>query len=181
VKLEHRSTVGIIEMNDVVNPGHTPADEDPVLHGLLASLPQPQPSHNLEDRVLSGVFRPAPRWFRRARTAWVGLNESGRIWVIVGSLAAGSVLPLAALAVGTRLLGSHTQHALGFTTTEILPYLRASFEAQAASLLETFRGPIGIMELVGSQWAGWSVTVAMLCVGCSWGLHRTMTPRAARK
>jgi hypothetical protein len=168
-------------MSDVVDHGQTPAEEDPVLDGLLASLPLPQQRHNLEDRVLSGVFRPAPRWLRRARSAWKDLHESGRVWMVVGALAAGCVLPLGALALGIRLAAPRTGDLLGFGTQEIIPYVHAALNTQAASLIETIRGPVEALALTGPEWFGLVSAVSAACVGCSWGLYRTMTPRAARK
>jgi hypothetical protein len=168
-------------MSDLADHGHTPAEEDPVLDAMLASLPLPPQRHNLEDRVLSGVFRPAPRWLRRARSAWQELHESGRIWMVVGSLAAGSVLPLAGLAVGIRFAAPRAGDLLGFGTREVIPYVHAALSAQAASLIETIRGPVDALALTGPEWFGWVSAIAVACVGCSWGLYRTMTPRAARK
>jgi hypothetical protein len=168
-------------MSDAVHHGQTPAEEDPVLHGMLAALPQPRPSHALEDRVLSGVFRPAPQWLRRARSAWTGLNESGRIWVVVGALAAGSVLPFAALLVGARLAAPHVGGWVGSSASDAIPYLRTALSAQLTSLLETIRVPVDALALTGPEWIGWACGVLAACLGCSWGLYKTMTPRAARK
>lgn len=166
-------------MNDVVNNGLTPADEDPILHELLTSLPQPQPSRTLEDRVLSGVYRPSPAWARHARAKWNEFTESGRAWILIAGLAAGSVIPLAVLAVGIAMLAPHAGTAVSFTTTEIIPHARAAVAAPWASLIETLHHPIAAMA--GGNWLGWVAGAATLCVGCAWGLYRTMTPRATRK
>jgi len=166
-------------MSEVVNNGLTPAAEDPVLHELLTSLPQPQPTRALEDRVMSGVFRPPPAWARRASAVWFDLKASGRVWILVGGLAAGSVIPLAALVVGAFMVAPHTGQLVGFTMTDIVPYLQAALAATSASLIETLDQPLSL--LAGANLLPWAAGAATLCVGCGWGLYRTMTPRAARK
>ena len=166
-------------MSEVVNTGLTPADEDPVLHELLTSLPHLQPSRTLEDRVLSGVYRPSPAWARRARTAWIELTESGRIWILIGGVAAGSVIPLVALVVGAVMLAPHTGQVVSFTMNDIVPYLQSALAAPSASLIETLDQPLA--TIAGVNWLGWITSAATLCAGCGWGLYRTMTPRAARK
>jgi len=81
-------------MNDRLVPAPTPAEEDPVLHGYLSALPGFAPSGGLRDRVLTHVWAPLPQWVRQAQDRWVVLVESGRVWYVIGAIAAGSLIPL---------------------------------------------------------------------------------------
>jgi hypothetical protein len=168
-------------MSEVIHQGQSPADEDPILHGLLASLPQPSQHGTLEDRVLSGVFRPAPLWVRRIRAAWNDLQSSGRVWLVVGGLAVGSIIPLVALVFGVALLAPHSGGVIGFAATEILPHIRTAVTTLTASLVETMAEPIDLLAPSGIEWIGWASGGVAACTGCAWGLYRTMTPRGARK
>jgi hypothetical protein len=79
--------------NDVIQL--TPAEEDPVAHRYLSTLPSFAPSAGFEDRVMSQVWRPAPAWLRCTQGAVTGLFPRKHAWTWAGGLAAASVCSLA--------------------------------------------------------------------------------------
>jgi hypothetical protein len=168
------------EMNDDHVMGLTPADEDPELHRIVAGLPSAEPPSGLEDRVLSHVRRPASARVRRMQAAGRELVASGRIWMIVGGLALGSLLPLSAMFVTARLFSHEIGAAFSTGVAGAGSWLTTTVSAQTVSLIETGRAYLAGLGLAGSTWAGIGSGTAVLTVCCGWGLYRTMTPRLER-
>lgn len=169
------------KMNDDRVMGLTPAEEDPELHRIVTGLPTAEPPGGLEDRVLSHVWRPAPSPLRRVRAAGKELVDSGRIWLIVGGLALGSLVPLSTMFVVTRLFSHEIGGALSTAASEAGPWLAAMVSNQTASLIETARAYLAGLGLAGTTWAAIVGGSAAFSVACAWGLYRTMTPRFARR
>ncbi len=168
-------------MNDDAANGLTPAEEDPELHRVLAALPTPDPVVGMEERVLSRVWRPAPPIARRLRAIPRGLIDSGRIWLIVGSLGFGSLMLLAAALVVFRIFAAQVGGAVGGVAAHAAPWAVAAASAAAASLVGTLRFYVAQLGLSEQTWAaigGGSVIVLLLC---ALGLRRAMTPSRTRQ
>lgn len=158
-----------------------PAEEDPAIHRMLSDLPTPEPRRNLADRVLSHVRRPHPFWVRRIEAGVGEMVESGRIWLVIGGLAVGSLLPVALAVGGVFFFAPTLAKAFDVAVAEWLPAAWTYVRLEAMSLVETGHTWVGGFALEPHTWL--VVTGGMLAVltGCVWGLRRTMTPRAARR
>ncbi len=168
-------------MSDDVHNGLTPADEDPVIHRMLTALPTPQPQREFGDLVLSNVWRPHPRWVRRVRGSLRDLVNSGRVWLVVGGLAVGSLLPIAAAAVAISIFAPSIAGGVETLFTQLIPLAWTSLVTQVTSLFETVVTSAEQLGLHPRAWAMIGMTSLVGLAVCGWGLHRTMTPRAARR
>ena len=168
-------------MNDDATNGLTPAEEDPELHRMLAALPTPELTGGLEERVLSRVWRPAPPFVRRVRTATRGLVDSGRIWLIVGSLGVGSLMLLSTVLVVLRVFAPQVSGAISAVTTQAVPWAVAATSGKAASLLAAARSYLEQLGLSGQAWAAIGGGSAILLLACALGLRRAMTPSRTRR
>jgi hypothetical protein len=168
-------------MNDDAAHGLTPAEEDPELHRMLGTLPTPEPTGGLEERVLSRVWRPASPSVRRLRAVTRGLVESGRIWLVAGGLAFGSLIPLAAVFVVSRIFAHEISGAVRTFVARATPWTVAAVSGELASLLEAARAYVDSLGFSGSEWAALGGGSAVLLVGCVLGLRRTMTPSRSRR
>lgn len=167
-------------MNDDAQHGMTPAEEDPELHRMLTTLPTPEPAGGLEERVLSRVWRPAPRSVRRVGAITRDLIDSGRIWLIVGSLAFGSLLPLAAALAVSRIFAQQIGSAVGAVVTQAVPWTLAASSARVTALFETAQTSVQALGFSGQEWVALGGGSAVLLLGCAVGLRRAMTPSRTR-
>lgn len=168
-------------MNHDATNGLTPAEEDPELHRMLATLPTPEPHGGLDERVLSRVWRPAPPSVRRVRTVMRDLVESGRIWLLVGSVGVGSLALLSAGFVVSRIFAREIGVAVRAAVAQALPQAVAAVSAEATSLLEAVRASVEPLGFSGQEWAALGGGSALLLLGCALGLHRAMTPSRTRR
>ena len=99
-------------MNDRLRFEPAPAEEDPILHDYLSALPNFAPRVSLETKVLTHVWRAPPRWVGQVQRRWVESVETGRIWFVLGALAAGSLIPLG-VAAGLTIAFADQIGALG--------------------------------------------------------------------
>jgi hypothetical protein len=161
-------------MSDRSLPDLTPAEEDPVLHGYLATLPQAMPSQGLQRRVLTRVWRPAPRWVREAEARWIDSVESGRIWFVLGAIAAGSLIPLA---VTTGLLVTFSSQIGALSAWMISEFgpelsgLLAMYWAAATQSVTSWWAAVAPPN-VGAWAAGGAGVVAVSAVGFIWTIRR---------
>jgi hypothetical protein len=171
-------------MNDMKREetnGLLPADEDPVVHRMLSGLPPAEPLGSLSDRVLSQVRRPPPAWVRTLKGSVRGLSDSGRIWLVIGGLAVGSLLPVAVAAAGVAVFAPTLANAFDAAVTELLPLGWMYARGQVMSLVETGVTWVDALALPPRVWLTLALATVVGLAGCGWGLHRTMTPRAARR
>lgn len=148
----------------------TPAEEDPEVHGHLAAIARHEPRGNFADRVFVNVWRPAPRRVRELRLAVREWVDSGRVWFLVGALAAGSLIPIA---VGVA--------AIARWRSELAAALRRAGPAMWNEIVE---GWSGTLAEVGSSWAAYAPAGEMLAlvgsaaaittVVCTVGLYRML-------
>lgn len=167
------------ERNDVTKL--SPAEEDPVLHRYLAVLPEFSPGGLFEERVLAGVWRPDPEWMRNVRYALRDSIETGRIWLLVGAVTVGCLIPLAVL-VGT---GATFASEIGTGSTLLLERgIPAAWTAasevigRALSQVETF---LGALPVSGGTLRAFALGSVPVLLGCAWGLSRTMRANAVRR
>ncbi len=107
----------------------SPADEDPVVHRYLARLSTPEPAPGFDRRILVNVWGPAPAWVRSARARITDHVDSGRVWFVLGALAAGSLIPVAVAITAFGVWGSQ----MSWVTGRIAPELWAAMTAAAGA------------------------------------------------
>ncbi|MDH3291961.1 MAG: hypothetical protein OEO20_07280 [Gemmatimonadota bacterium] len=171
-----RESVGKDEMTDAIANGLTPAEEDPILHRYLNALPAAVPMAGLSDRVLSGVWRPAPRWIRTGRAAMHDMTASGRIWLVIGALAVGSLVPLAAAVVLVGVFAESIGGGLRWLVAEGIPFAWVAFTADLQGALGTVASVLVAHGLTRADLLAGGIGAAVTTLGCAIGLRRTMTP-----
>jgi hypothetical protein len=181
MKLAEDLDVGMTDMRVEPTDWLTPSEEDPVVHRMLSGLPTPEPRRSLADRVLSHVRRPHPRSMRRIENVMRGLVDSGRIWLVIGGLAVGSLLPVAVGVIGITFLAPTLAGAVDAAVNDFLPLGWTFVRSEAMSLFETGLAWASGFELPHRAWLMIALGTLIGLAGCGWGLHRTMTPRAARR
>ncbi len=147
--------------------GLTPAEEDPVLHQYLTTLPSFTPATSLfEERVLARVRRPVPGWLRQVHGAVRGFARTGRVWLVLGPLAVGSVISITAAVIVATVYASDVGRFFTWLWGEGLPtawsHTRADFTEAAAAVSLTF---------------GTLASSAGILLLCGWGLYRTARVR----
>ena len=88
-----------------------PSDQDAVLDRYLESLPVLAPCPGFEERVMSRVLVPAPRWLQSMRRCGRSLVQRRRVWWLAGGLAGASA---ASVSIITALVMSNTAAISGF-------------------------------------------------------------------
>ncbi len=171
-----RESVRKDEMTDAVANGLTPAEEDPILHRYLSLLPAAVPTAALSERVLSGVWRPAPRWVRRGRAAIDDMAASGRIWLVIGVLAVGSLLPLVASLVLVRVFADSIGDGLRWFVAEGIPFAWVAVTGDVAWLATEATNILAEHGLTRGDLLAAGIGAAVAMTGCAVGLRRTMTP-----
>jgi hypothetical protein len=169
------------EMRVEPTDGLTPSEEDPVVHRMLSGLPSAEPRRSLADRVLSHVRRPHPMWMRRIDDVIRGLVDSGRIWLVIGGLAVGSLLPVAVAVIGITFFAPALASGFEVAVNDLLPLGWSYVRNEAMSLVETGLAWADGLALHPRAWLMIGIGTLIGLAGCGWGLHRTMTPRAARR
>lgn len=166
-------------MDDFERNAPPPAEEEPVLHGQLSTLPRFAPTRFFEDRVMSGVRRPLPALLRSLRERFDEWVESGRIWLTVGGLAAGSLIPTG-IVIGLTVtfwheIGSFGSRVLG----DVVPSAWAGVTSQVAEGTGAAHDAVAAAVPSGGALLGVSVAMVLALGGCAWGLYRTMTTTSA--
>ena len=146
----------------------TPAEEDPEVHGHLAALAQHEPHGNFADRVFVNVWRPAPRRIRDLRLSVRKWVDSGRVWFLIGAVAAGSLIPIA---VGVA--------AIATWRGELASALRQAGPPMWSAIVTGWNGTLAE---VGSYWVAHAPSgetlalvgsaAAITTVVCTIGLYR---------
>lgn len=170
-----RDCVGKDEMDDRDNVTKlTPAEEDPVLHRYLAAMPAYAPRALFEDHVLSRVWRPDPEWVRNVRFAGEELVESGRIWLLIGAVTVGSLIPLAVLLGGGASFATELGAGIDWLFQTGIPAFWTAMSSDVSYVASQLETQIATLPFSGE--ALWMVGIASLPVlgMCAWGLSRTM-------
>lgn len=167
------------EMNERNDAALTPAEEDPVVHRHVTAMAAFTPATLLAERVLSQVRMPEPLWARNARAVWNDWTESGRIWLVFGALALGSLIPTA---VAATLVASFASEIADGTRWLFDVGLATAVAATASEFATrwtqlTSDGP---MRLTAPQVVGMGVGLGVILAGCGWGLRTAMRPGGVR-
>jgi len=167
------------DMNDFERNAPSPAEEEPVLHGQLATLPSFTPARFFEERVMSGVRRPLPAMLRALRERFDEWVQSGRVWLAAGGVAAGSLIPTG-IVIGLTVtfwheIGSFGSRVLG----SVVPSAWAGVTSQVAEIMAEARNAITTVVPTGGALLGVSAATVFVLGGCAWGLYRTMSIRGA--
>ncbi len=167
-------------MNEPNSTSITPAEEDPVVHGWLASLPELAPRLGFEDAVMSRVRVPAPSWVLSVQNATRHVFAGKRVWMWAGGLAATSAVSLAIVVTLTVSYWMQVETAWSlFATGFAVEAWRAvvTVAAKTASTgfaLSAFWG-FNFKMLTFAGLAGALVTVTSL-----WGLYRILSVETER-
>ncbi|MGD8727518.1 MAG: hypothetical protein PVH40_07725 [Gemmatimonadales bacterium] len=152
----------------------TPAEEDPVLHRHLVALPAFAPRTLFEDHVLARVWRPDPEWVRNVRFAGEDLVESGRVWLLIGAVTFGSLIPLAVLLGGGAAFATEISAGFEWLFREGVPTLRSAVAADLSRASSQFETRVSSLPLTADA-LRLGVAAALPLLGvCAYGLSRTM-------
>ena len=168
-------------MDDRTMSELTPAQEDPGLHRMLSTLQAWTPGPGFDNRVLARVWRPHPRWLRRAEAYWGELVETGQVWLVAGAFALGSLIPIIVL---TALVAANTAEIgvfLGWLVTEGIPVAWAATVAVISEIVSTVNTVASALLPNARAVMVAVVAFLMLLASCAWGLYRTLgAARATR-
>ncbi len=159
----------------------TPAQEDPLVHRMLATLPAWSPGVGFDNRVLARVWRPHPWWLRRIEAQWDDLVETGQVWLIVGAFALGSLIPIIAL---TTLVAAHTAEIgwfLAWLVAEGIPVAWAAVWAFISGIVSTVNAMASALLPDARAVLAAIVAYLVLLAACAWGLYRTMGAASATR
>ena len=168
-------------MEDHFLNGPTPAEEDPVVHRALATLPAFAPGPVFEDRVMSRVWQPLPPKLRQLVLAWRDYVDSGRVYGPLGALAVGALIPLG-VAIGlvvtfSTQIGSFLAWLVGVG----VPFAWAMARADIAEVVSTVNTYIAALFPSSTALMAAAIGSALVLAGCTFGLYRTMNPRGAMR
>lgn len=163
-------------MRDPTSNLPTPADEDPVVHRYLVALPRFSPVPDFSDRVLLRVWRPIPPRLRRFQAA---LAKSRWPWVIVGTLAAGSLL---GQAVAAGVIAQHRGEASVLLDWVAPQGLAAAWAALTALAIDVLTPPAEWLEAgVTENLAVWAAVGLGVLVASALGLFLTVKTSPATR
>ncbi len=152
----------------------TPAEEDPVLHRCLTALPVYDPTALFADRVLARVWRPEPEWVRNVRFTAEELTETGRIWLLIGAVTFGSLIPLAVLLGGGAIFATEVGAGIDWLLQTGLPAMWAAAMGDVSSQLSHLGTRLSGLPVSAHTLRALAVASIPVLVVCAWGLHRTM-------
>ncbi len=153
-----------------------PADEDPVVDRYLASLREFSPSTGFEDRVMSRVLMPAPRWLQSLKAHGRSLVETRRVWWLLGGFATTSVISVTVVGAFIAANAASVSTFVGWLLRSVgLPVWRAALGIVAGiayDLYSAFNAPAlsgsGLLAVGGAS-------VVLLTIS-AWSLLRLMQP-----
>lgn len=152
----------------------TPAEEDPVLHRHFAALPAYAPNVLFEDHVLSRVWRPEPEWVRNVRFYGRELVDTGRIWLLIGAVTFGSLIPLVVLLGSGTAFATEIGEGIDWFFQRGIPAAWTSAMADISSTLSLIETRVTALPLVGEALRMVAVGSVPVLAVCAWGLSRTM-------
>ncbi len=161
-------------MNDLTRNARTPAEEDPLVHGFLMTLPHFAPRPGIENRVLTHVWLPFPPWLRQVREQAQSPGAIRATWMVVGVFAAATAATVSCvIAITITYWAELTAGLSQFGERIALPALRVVPDS-SKELLSTLN--VMIAELVPSGTTlmlGAAISTVIFAL-CTWGLHRTI-------
>lgn len=160
------------EQNDVTRL--TPAEEDPLLHRYLAEVPAFAPGALFEDHVLSRVWRPEPEWVRNVRFYRQELVDTGRIWLLIGAVTFGSLIPLALLLGSGATFATEIGAGIDWLFQRGIPAAWTATLADISAAASPLKTQLAALPLSGEALRAVAVGSIPTLVLCAWGLSRTM-------
>ena len=161
-------------MNDLTRNARTPAEEDPLVHGLLMTLPHFAPRAGIENRVLTHVWLPFPPWLRHLREQAQSPGAIRAMWMVVGVFAAATAATVSGvIAITITYWAELTAGLSRFGERIALPALRVVPDSSEELLLTL---NVMIAELVPSGTTlmlGAAISTVIFAL-CAWGLFRTI-------
>jgi len=168
-------------MNDLNRNAQTPADEDPEIHRLLATLPAHSPGPVFENRVLARVWRPLPAQLKHWLERWHDFVRSGRIYGVAGVAALGGLLTTTVAVGAVVQFWSEIRFGVGWFFRVGLPYAWARLLEDIEPFVSTVNATLNALFPSQAALLGAAAGSLLLLAGCAWGLHRTMNPRGAAR
>ncbi len=161
-------------MNDLTRNARTPAEEDPLVHGFLMTLPHFAPRAGIENRVLTHVWLPLPSWLRQVSEQAQSPGAIRAMWMVVGVFAAATAATVSGvIAITITYWAELTAGWSRFGERIALPALRVVPDS-SKELLSTLN--VMIAELVPSGTTlmlGAAISTVIFAL-CAWGLRRTI-------
>ncbi len=151
----------------------TPQQEDPVVHGLLANLPEYSPSPGFADRVMRRVYRPAPGWVQWVTRVCSTALTPRRVWTAVGGFAATSAVAMVAIVVAAFSYWVHIETVWQGMVSLMFDAWRLTVQLAAGFAVATMRWfePLGLGQ--PSLFTLVTTTLVVLAVS-AFGLRRTI-------
>ncbi len=167
-------------MNEENETTLSPAAEDPVLHRHLVALAAFTPATLFEERVLAGVWMPEPEWVRNLRIVGKEWTDTGRIWLVLGALALGSLVVAAAGAGLVAAFSSEIAAGTAWLLEHGLPKALAATTSELAVRWQQVAPDSAFVQFTGVQVASVAAMSVVLLAACTWGLRKTMRPEGVR-
>jgi len=104
------------------------------------------------------------------------MTASGRIWLVIGALAVGSLVPLAAAVVLVGVFAESIGGGLRWLVAEGIPFAWVAFTADLQGALGTVASVLVAHGLTRADLLAGGIGAAVTTLGCAIGLRRTMTP-----
>jgi hypothetical protein len=160
------------DRNDVTRL--TPAEEDPLLHQYLAQVPAFAPGPSFGNHVLSRVWRPEPEWVRNVRFFARDLVDTGRIWLLIGAVTFGSLIPLAVLLGSGAVFSAELGAGIDWLFNRGIPAAWTATLDDISVALSPIRTQLAAVPLSGEVLRIVAVGSIPVFALCAWGLSRTM-------
>lgn len=152
----------------------TPEQEDPIVHGYLASLPSFSPRLGFADRVLMDVRRPAPSWVRSAQLVYRTVFNRQTRWVwALGATASAAF----SFAVYFSLAVTHWDQVQAAWATFVRTGLPEAWQALAGASASAATTLLSVAEPFTTLTGLWPAAVGgsvLVMMGSAWGLRRTV-------
>ncbi len=164
------------QMEDLTTKPIQPAEEDPVIHGYLASLQPYSPSPGFEDRVMAHVLAPPPRWIRSARVRYHTVVDSGRVWWLLGGLTGAYAVALSIIVTLVALNSASVAAVTGDLLVAVgLPVWREALGVAAGVLRNTYT-VVSTTTMSREFLLAAGATLTVVMAFNSWMLYRLMQP-----
>ncbi len=161
-------------MNDLTRNARTPAEEDPLVHGFLMTLPHFAPRAGIENRVLTHVRLPFPPWLRQLREQAQSPGAIRAMWMVVGVFAAATAATVSGvIAITITYWAELTAGLSRFGEHIALPALRVVPDS-SEELLLTLNAMIAELVPSGTTLMLGAAISTVIFALCAWGLHRTI-------
>lgn len=158
----------------------TPAEEDPLVHEWLSSLPALEPRPGFEDAVMARVWQPAPQWVRSFQRLGARVFGGRRTWVWLGGAAAASVVSVLTVGVWAA---THWMQVETAWSVFVNGYAREAWRVAVTALANGTAMVLHITQALGVT--AQAVLLASLVgtaisAACAWGLFHIVRNHSVR-